>query len=253
MIPKIIHYCWFGGNEMSPLNLRCIESWKRHLPEWEIKRWDESNSPMNSDFVREAFKKKAWAHISDYVRVFALCQEGGVYFDTDMFLLKSFENLLEEDFFIGAIYSNHIGAGFVGSSKNHWVLRKLVKKYESMNFSYEVNTKFFDDIFSEKGTVNYKENVYVDDRTLILKPEIFYNYPKNAGYTNLPFDDYITENSIALHLWETSWLEEEFIDFWWGNYSKGFRKTLKRIQGNPFQSVFYYKKILWHFIRWLKK
>lgn len=81
MIPKKIHYCWFGGNPLPPLAVKCIESWKKYLPDYEIKEWNESNFDLNyNDYVREAYEAKKWAFITDVVRLYAMVTEGGIYY-----------------------------------------------------------------------------------------------------------------------------------------------------------------------------
>ena len=84
MIPKIIHYCWFGGNPLPTDVKRCIESWKKMCPDYEIKRWDESNFDVNAHpFTKAAYEAKAWAFVSDYARLKVVCDNGGIYLDTD--------------------------------------------------------------------------------------------------------------------------------------------------------------------------
>lgn len=102
MIPKIIHYCWFGGNPLPELAVKCIESWKKYCPDYEIKRWDESNFDLNCcDYVKEAYQAKKWAFVSDYVRFKVLYDEGGLYFDTDVELIKSIDDILAHGPFMG--------------------------------------------------------------------------------------------------------------------------------------------------------
>ncbi len=101
MIPKKIHYCWFGKKEKNAQIDKCIGSWKRFMPDFQIKQWDESNFPMDSDYVKKAYNKKSWAHVSDLCRLHALFNEGGIYFDTDIEVLKSFEPLLTNNCFLG--------------------------------------------------------------------------------------------------------------------------------------------------------
>ena len=89
MIPKIIHYCWFGGNELSELAERCIESWKRYCPDYKIIEWNESNFDLDcSDFVKEAYQAKKWAFVSDYARLKIIYDHGGIYLDTDVEVIK---------------------------------------------------------------------------------------------------------------------------------------------------------------------
>ncbi len=102
MIPKIIHYCWFGGNPLPELAIKCIESWKKYLPDYEIKEWNESNFDINCcAYVREAYEAKKWAFVSDYARFWILYQYGGLYFDTDVELIKSIDDLIVKGAFMG--------------------------------------------------------------------------------------------------------------------------------------------------------
>lgn len=103
MIPKTIHYCWFGRGEMPDLVKRCIASWHRHMPDWEYRLWSEENFDVNTSpaYVQEAYQAKKYAFVSDYVRLWALEREGGLYLDTDVEVLKSFEPLLNDTAFIG--------------------------------------------------------------------------------------------------------------------------------------------------------
>ena len=97
-IPKIIHYCWFGNNELFPLAKHCIESWKRYCPEYEIICWDENNFNVNSNqFVKEAYECQSWAFVSDYVRLYALYQHGGIYMDADFELIRPIDELVDTE------------------------------------------------------------------------------------------------------------------------------------------------------------
>ena len=92
MIPKVIHYCWFGGNEMSALEKKCIESWKTQCPDYEIIRWDETNYDVTKNlYMQQAYAAKKWAFVSDYARLDILYQHGGFYLDTDVELLQSLD------------------------------------------------------------------------------------------------------------------------------------------------------------------
>ena len=109
MIPKKIHYCWFGGNPLPPLAVKCIESWKKYLPDYEIKEWNESNFDLNyNDYVREAYEAKKWAFITDVVRLYAMVTEGGIYMDTDVEVLKPLDELLQYDAVSGFESSSRI-------------------------------------------------------------------------------------------------------------------------------------------------
>ena len=102
MIPRIIHYCWFGRGPMPEMAQRCIASWHRYMPDYKYKLWDENNFDINSNiYVREAYEAHKYAFVSDYVRLFALYNEGGIYMDTDVEVLKHYDDLLHLTGFIG--------------------------------------------------------------------------------------------------------------------------------------------------------
>ncbi|MDR2648914.1 MAG: hypothetical protein LBB94_04255 [Clostridiales bacterium] len=101
-IPKKIHYIWFGGNEMSEKHKRCIDSWRKYCPDFEIIRWDESNyDPVKQSYMAAAYKEKKYAFASDYARLDIIFNEGGIYLDTDVELLRNIEPLLYNDCFFG--------------------------------------------------------------------------------------------------------------------------------------------------------
>ena len=112
MIPKKIHYCWFGGGSKPAEVLNYIEGWKEVMPDFEIIEWNEDNFDVNMmQFTKEAYEKKKYAFVSDVARLWALSEEGGLYFDTDIEAVKSFSDLLTEPIIIGYEYKDRIGTG----------------------------------------------------------------------------------------------------------------------------------------------
>ena len=115
MIPKIIHYCWFGQKDKPEDVLNAISSWKKFCPDYQLKEWNESNFDIHfSPYVEEAYKNKKWAFVSDVARLYALSMEGGIYMDTDMQVLKSFDALTDTEFLIGKAPYGKTGTGFIG-------------------------------------------------------------------------------------------------------------------------------------------
>ena len=115
MIPKKLHYCWFGVGEIPELSKRCIDSWNKHLSDFEIIRWDETNAPTHIPFVRDMLLQKKWAFASDYVRLHAIYEQGGIYLDTDMLLLKEVDaTILRNRFFSAFEVENRVSFGFFG-------------------------------------------------------------------------------------------------------------------------------------------
>lgn len=148
MIPKIIHYCWFGGKP-EPEDVRlCIASWIKHLPDYEIRRWDETNYDVTKNqYMNDAYKEKKWAFVSDYCRLDVVHEYGGIYLDTDVEVIRSFDSLLHEHMFCGfesrdpiiikrgieIEYSVNLGLGY-GAEARHPVLRDILDLYATLNF-----------------------------------------------------------------------------------------------------------------------
>jgi mannosyltransferase OCH1-like enzyme len=133
MIPKVIHYVWVGPKTLGTLQSDCITSWKRHLPDFELKLWNEDNLPkevLDHPYVRTMYQKKKWAFVSDYIRFWVLEREGGIYLDTDTEVLKSFNPLLEHKAFFGRTKDGMVAAGVIGSMPHHQAIKDILKVYE---------------------------------------------------------------------------------------------------------------------------
>lgn len=202
MIPKVIHYCWFGEGEYSPLMLTCLNSWEKNLPGWSIKKWDEKNSPIHHPFLKKALKDKEYAFASDYMRVYVLYNYGGVYLDTDIEILKNIENLLNNDFFIAYENSDEslIGTAVIGSKSKHIIVKKTLEWYERNNF-YIANPKIITPIIKD-----YMES-HKNDSIKLLKNSTFYPYnpfDRNQKIKQLTFS-HIKEDTYGIHHWAYSW------------------------------------------------
>ena len=136
MIPKTIHYCWFGKGEKSRLILRCIESWRQLCPDYEIIEWNESNFDINvCPYVRGAYDAGMWAYVSDYARFHILNKHGGIYLDTDVELLKPLDDLLENDAFAGFASDKIIATGLIfACHSENWLCREILESYEGEEF-----------------------------------------------------------------------------------------------------------------------
>ena len=134
---KKIHYCWFGGAEKSPTIKKCIDSWKKFFPDWEIIEWNESNFDVNCNlYVRQAYEAKKWAFVSDYARFWVLQKYGGLYFDTDVEVIKSFDDILENEAFAGFETDEFIAPGLVLYCKNldNIIISKTKEWYDNASF-----------------------------------------------------------------------------------------------------------------------
>jgi len=136
MIPPIIHYVWLGGKPLGDLGERCLRSWQKHLSGWEVRKWDETNSPMEHPYVKKMMERKLLAFASDYVRLHVLEAEGGVYLDTDMELIADIRPLLTQSCnlaFLSAqnrVTKNSAALGLIGCEPGHSWIREMKARYE---------------------------------------------------------------------------------------------------------------------------
>lgn len=141
MIPKIIHYCWFGGKPMPELAMKCIESWKKCLPNYDLHLWNEDNFDVTTAprYVQEAYVAKKYAFVSDYVRLWALEREGGIYLDTDVEVIRSFDSLLSDPAFIGLEESKALlpGTCVMGCEAHCEWVKAMLATYENATFLQE--------------------------------------------------------------------------------------------------------------------
>ena len=135
MIPKIIHYCWFGGNPLPPLAKKCIASWKKFCPDYEIKEWNESNFDINiNNYVKEAYDKKKYAFVTDYVRLYALYRFGGIYMDTDVEVNQPLDDFLNHRAFTGCENQQYCVTGIIAAEKEHPWIKDLLDGYKNRSF-----------------------------------------------------------------------------------------------------------------------
>ena len=134
MIPKIIHYCWFGGKELPKLAKKCIASWEKYCPDYEIIQWNESNFDLNRNgYTRMCVEQKKWAFLSDYVRLLVVAEHGGIYFDTDVELLRSPDGLLENEAFFGFETEEYVATGLgFGSAAGGEAVTAMLAEYEPL-------------------------------------------------------------------------------------------------------------------------
>lgn len=214
MIPKVIHYCWFGNSEKPELVHKCIESWKKYCPDYEMVEWNESNFDINSyDYVREAYEEKKWAFVSDVVRLYALVNYGGIYMDTDVEVIGSLDSLLEYEAVSGFESQTEIPTGLMGSIAHQELFEEMLNEYNSVHF-----------LKSDNG-IDLTTNV-----TRITNTCLKYGLKQNntlqtiKGFTLLPKDylcpkDFetkvttITQNTLAIHHFDGSWRSKEDLMF----------------------------------------
>jgi len=206
MIPKKIHYCWFGFKPFPKLVKECIGTWEIHLPDYEFILWDESNSPMDKPYVKEAYSNKRYAFVSDYVRFWALYNEGGIYFDIDIFSIRSINDLLNNKCFFGweTIDKKAISCGVIGSESKNKFIKEILDEYNNLHFNSGNIEKL---VVPRLITSIYERSVNKEELS-IYPYDYFYPFPFESRKQISEFTSYVTENTYAVHLWNLSWVSQ---------------------------------------------
>lgn len=225
-IPKIIHMIWFGGKPYTPIVQCCVSSWKKRCPEYKIKVWNEDNFDIKSNmFVKEAYEAKKYAFVSDYVRLYALYHEGGVYIDSDIEVIKNFDNLLKNEHAVtGYSTSMWIPAGFMAAERNNEWIKALLDYYKDRHFvrsdgSYDQRVN--NAIISEISARDYgfrRGDRWLDFGKVRLYPlEYFTPYRKKTfSFTNenikkrYQFFKIDKENTYCIHYSMASWGDGDY-------------------------------------------
>lgn len=206
MIPKVIHYCWFGRNPLPPLAEKCIDSWRKFLPDYEIKEWNEDNFDVNIiPYTAEAYAAKKYAFVSDYARFWILYNYGGVYFDTDVEVIKPIDDILAAGAFMGCEQDSPItiapGLG-IAATAHMPIYKKLLDHYTHLHFDAGNIT-----ITIVGHTTNVLKSFGMCECTSIQKFVDLYIYP--AEYfnpTNIVTKRIkITPNTRSIHWYADSW------------------------------------------------
>ena len=221
MIPKIIHYCWFGGKEKPEDVLKMIASWKKHCPDYEIKEWNETNFDIHLNrYTEEAYQQKKWAFVSDVARLWALVYEGGIYMDTDVEMIRPLDNLLANKAFIGFEGTQWIGTNLMGTEPHNAFLQAFLEDYNHRNFT------------NPDGTLNQTTNVEEITSRFLTQHNLERNGKQQqvGDFTVYPTDyfspyDYIngqvrtTANTYSIHWFSQSWIKRSKwktrLSQWW--------------------------------------
>lgn len=221
---KIIHYCWFGNTKLPPLAKKCIKSWKKYLPDYEIMEWNEKNFDINiTKFSSKAYKEKKYAFVSDVARIYALKKYGGIYFDTDMLLTTKIDELLKDDFFAGweSIHNVAVGVLYAKKPENE-IINSLWNKYNKLDF--DINNMWnisIPKLLTKELKLNYdlkndsRNNQTLKNNTVIYSRDYFYPISSDK------VPDLFTENTCMIHYYNGSWVATE----------KPIVKAIKKIFG----------------------
>lgn len=212
MIPKIIHYCWFGGKEKPDSVKQCIESWKKYCPDYEIREWNESNFDIQAnDYCREAYEAKRWAFVADYARLYVLYEYGGIYMDTDVEVVRPFDPLLNRNGFLCFENDDNVSIGTFGVAKHLLLVNDFLQPYKGRHFKRDdgsfdmtTNLKIITQVLVERYgiSLNGKEQVLSGD-ILVLPMEAFIAKSYLTGWIMRD------ENTYAIHHYSATWRDAE--------------------------------------------
>lgn len=212
MIPKLIHYCWFGGNPLDEKSNHCLKSWKRFFPDYTIICWNEDNFDVDQvSFMADAYHQKKWAFVSDVARLIVIYQNGGIYFDTDVEVLASYDDILAEsqEGFMGLEKTGFVatGLGFAAEKGNSFLL-ELIKEYKRISFSDYANTLdkiacpiIMTELMQRHGYIN--ENRFQSFRGFNIYPTSYFS---PLDYDTGVVD--IKEETHSIHWGNASWNNE---------------------------------------------
>ena len=229
MIPKIIHYCWFGRGEKPELAVKCIESWKKYLPDYELKEWNEDNFDISQNqYVREAYENRKFAFVTDYVRLYAIYTEGGVYMDTDVEVVDGFDKFLHHHAFSGFETDGNVPTGMMAAEKGSVWAKDLLTQYQNRvfvqpdgSFDMTTNTTVITNYMLGKGLV--LNNQYQDFPGLCTMYPADFFCPKDHRTGKIK----CSKNTVCIHHFAGSWLEHSF----WNDIRHNSKMCLVRILG----------------------
>ncbi len=207
MIPKIIHFCWFGKEKIPITAIKCLNTWKKFLPEYELKLWDENSFDINSNpYVQEAYLSHKYAFVTDYVRLYALCHFGGIYMDTDVEIVKSLNDLLHLPGFVGFESETEVQTAIMACEKNNEWVKEQLSWYEGKHFlredgtpDFTSNVEIISGIMAANGfALNNTYQVYKN--CMHIFPKDYFCPKSRSGKIN------ITQNTYCIHHFAGTWL-----------------------------------------------
>ena len=197
-IPKKIHYVWVGGKEKPKKVKKCIDTWKKHFKDYEIIEWNENNFDIeSSEYTKSAYEAEKWSFVSDYIRMYALYKEGGIYLDTDVIALDNLDELLNNRAFLGFENEKYISCAVIGAEKEHPLIAKILNYYDSLEnktFNFNDNNSILVTDILEK---NY--NCKLDNTEQILADDI--KIYKDTVLSNP------SSKSKLIHVFSGSWVD----------------------------------------------
>lgn len=246
MIPKIIHYCWFGRKPLPELAIKCIASWKKFFPDYEIKEWNEDNFDVNQiPYTKQAYKCKKYAFVSDFARFWILYNYGGIYFDTDVEVIKPMDDIIAQAPYMGVeidlnlsdknSISNSVNPGLgIAAPKAHYFYKKMIDLYEGLSFdmtkkdyALKTVTQYTSEMLLSMG---WKPEIGVITKVgdITIFPKFYFN---PFSWKNYRIEG--TDVAYSIHHYASSWLTPKQR---WINKNKYISLFFWLIHRNPMQN-----------------
>ena len=248
MIPKIIHYCWFGGKPLPKSAEKCIASWRKFLPDYEIKEWNESNFDVNcTRYTAEAYAARKYAYVSDYARFWVLYRYGGLYFDVDVEIIKPLDDIIARGPFMGCESASTEGAApsalgvapglGLGVNPGLGLVKKLLDDYEATSFEaenqdrnagiYKTVVTYTTELLVERGLKNTNEIQLVDG--IYIYPKEYFNPLEHINQLK------ITGNTRSIHWYDGTWQPKRY---------KIFRRLVRMIGPKVYSAFLRARRLL---------
>lgn len=211
LIPKVIHYCWFSGKEMPEKYQRCIESWKKYCPDYEIKRWDESNYDIGKNpYMKAAYEHQKWGFVPDYARLDILYRHGGIYIDTDVELVRSLNELLYQPAFCGVEKWGNVNMGSCsGAVAGHPMIKKMLDAREDISFIRGDGSLNPETCGVYETGPFIAEGMSVDNRVQTVHGMTVYSSDYFCPYDYMSGELTMTDNTFSIHHFNGGWLDED--------------------------------------------
>ena len=248
MIPKIIHYCWFGGKPLPKSAEKCIASWRKFLPDYEIKEWNEQNFDVNIiPYTAEAYQARKFAYVSDYARFWVLYRYGGLYFDVDVEIIKPIDDIVARGPFMGCETSSVEGAApselgvapglGLGVNPGLGLVKELLGIYEQMGFEsenqnraagiYKTVVSYTTDLLVSHGLKNMPEIQLVDG--IYIYPKEYFNPLEHINQLH------ITENTRSIHWYDGTWQPKRY---------RAFRRVVRLLGPKVYSAFLAFRKLI---------
>jgi len=241
MIPRIIHYCWLGDSPKPTFVESCISSWRKHLPDYQIIEWNPKNFDYNYClYSREAYQKGKFAFVSDVARGYALYHHGGIYLDTDVEVLQSFDHLLSHRSFWGFEAGNYIATSTIGAEKGNELIRAYLDQYSGRRFIQDdgsmdltTNVSIVTALIQQRGLILKDSRQVIGNDNVVYPQRYFSPYDCRTGVLSVHSD------TISVHYYSNTWNSTR-----WFRFKRMLKNSVAKIVGEKFSNLLWLRKKL---------